>query len=208
MSLLEQHRCEEIIGDGTLVLDVGASVGDFALEARRAGGRVWCVEPFAPNIAALHRQGLTVIAAAAGSDDGWGELSEPADPVVRTTGCFLGAVSAMPTPGAVRVAGLASLLDATTMPAIDVMKVDIEGGEYALFGGAAPSTLRRIGFVTIECHAWTSPGQPRSVALGERDGAPYEPGSMATLLDRLSETHAMCIDGSTEDGCVMWGALR
>lgn len=178
---IDQHRARDRIGPGTVVLDIGASTGEFALPASRTGARVVCVEVLADNCAILRALGLEVIEAAAGPHDGWCMLVE-SEGAARATGSHIEA-----GPGPTRMLSLASILGQTGP--VDVAKVDIEGGEYALIDGTAQITLAQIAYLAVELHEWTTPDEPARPGVGVRAGAPMPTDAIGRLMARLSATH-------------------
>jgi hypothetical protein len=86
------------------------------------------------------------------ADDGfhWGSL----DPAPAT-----------PRIGTVTVPGvtLATLVDRLGLARIDLMKVDIEGAEIALFDAAPDDLLRSIAQITVEFHDFADPSRAPAV---------------------------------------------
>lgn len=69
------------------------------------------------------------------------------------------AAQSLTVPGA----SLAGLLDQLGLTQIDLLKVDIEGAEYALFDNAPDDTLRRCAQITVEFHDFMDPRQTPDV---------------------------------------------
>ena len=142
---------------GASVVDLGANIGAFTVFAACAvgpSGRVIAVEPHAPHVRAIGRNlaanrgaaPVSVVCAAAWSTSGRGTLvrDSSSESEWRIQPDLDG-----PIP-------LRTLDDLTAdLPGrVDLLKVDIEGGEVEAFRGAA-GTLGRTDRVVVECH---SPG--------------------------------------------------
>ena len=134
------------IEPGDRVVDLGANAGLFTLLAAACGARVLAVEAqsgFAPEIERnLDRNGLrdrvTVIVALIGA--GRGVFSDPEDVLSGSHGC------ARPP-----VLELGPLLDQHGFDRVDLLKIDIEGSEFALFQGEM-SWLDRVRRIAMEVH--------------------------------------------------------
>jgi FkbM family methyltransferase len=142
---------------GASVVDLGANIGAFTVFAACAvgpSGRVIAVEPHAPHVRAIEHNlaanrgaaPVSVVRAAAWSTGGRGRLvrDSSSESEWRIQPDLEG-----PIP-------LTTLDDLTAGLAgrVDLLKVDIEGGEVEAFRGAA-GTLERTDRVVVECH---SPG--------------------------------------------------
>ncbi len=134
-----------------VVVDVGANIGFTSLYfASRYGARlVVAVEPD-PDNATLLRRNLAqngieavVLESAVGPDDRVARFA-------RTTDSNLGRVADAGI--AVEMLSMASILERIGDAEIDMLKIDIEGGEGALFDAADLSWLRRVRAMMIEFH--------------------------------------------------------
>lgn len=140
---------------GASVVDLGANIGAFTVFAACAvgpSGRVIAVEPHAPHVQAIRRNlaanrraaPVSVVCAAAWSAGGRGRLvrdsSSPSEWRVQ--------------PDIHGPIPLTTLDDLTAdLPGhVDLLKVDIEGGEVEAFRGA-DRTLARTDRVVVECHS-------------------------------------------------------
>lgn len=197
---IDQHRARARIVPGSVVVDVGASTGEFAVPAREQGASVVCVEVLAENCAVLRALGFDVIEAAAGPVDGSCRLIEATGPA-RPTGSHIDL-----TAGPVRMVSLASIV-AYSGP-VDVLKVDIEGGEYALFDGADRSTMESVAFLAVETHTWTVPGEPERVGLGVRPGPRCDFTAPERLVATLTRTHDVDVVGPLDSGALVVGVRR
>lgn len=142
-----------------VVIDIGGYIGDFTLFAVRYLGaaRVIVCEPTAENFAVLqHNVALngygdrvTALDVAVGPP---GELALYVD---HATAGEVHASSHWYRDGerrAVTSVPLADLLDWQGLDRVDLLKIDCEGGEYAILGEAALETLARIDNVVFEYH--------------------------------------------------------
>lgn len=89
--------------------------------------------------------------------------------------------------------GLDDLVD--EHPAIDVLKVDVEGAEYDLIGDASRDALAAVRFIAMEWHA---------TGLGVPDGD----GKIGVLVERLLHTHHVEVSGDPSVGGMLYGTLR
>lgn len=130
---------------GTSAIDVGANVGIFTIPlALRAApsGRVFAIEPYAPNVARLleHLELNGVANAelhevAAGASDGTAELQLSDDPACPSTTIVPRHAAAQRTL-TVPQRRLDSMWHAAGRPQIGVVKIDVEGSEVTVLEGA------------------------------------------------------------------------
>ena len=148
------------------VLDLGAHVGMTALFQLDAlpGVRVVCVEP-SPHNAALLRENLqtfsdrtTVVEGAIGGQSGEVHL----DVGGWSWGGRIGAASGAGYP--VRCYTVDEIMTKTRLESIDLMKIDVEGAEAAVFA-KCDSWIGAVGSIMIEIH------EPYSLAHFHRDMA-------------------------------------
>lgn len=150
-----------------VVLDVGANNGKFArsYRARFPGARLVCLEPI-PHLAARLRElkgaahgGFEVIETALSNTDG--SASFVINQFEDTSSLLEPDSEQMPEsyrsamqPKArveVRTARLDTLMQECDLQSIDILKMDIQGGEYAaLEGAAAALAARRISIIALE----------------------------------------------------------
>jgi FkbM family methyltransferase len=148
----ETRLVSDLLKPGDTFIDVGAHIGWFTtIAARRVGadGAVIACEPFPANAAALRRNlalnnatNVRLVEMALGSQPG--ELS-------LAPGTDSGSITALDYGQGQRTTAKMTTLDevATEMPAITLLKMDVEGWEpQVLRGGSA--TLRRTRNVLFE----------------------------------------------------------
>jgi FkbM family methyltransferase len=140
----EVETARACLQPGDVAVDVGANVGLFTVPLALAvgpGGRVLAVEPLPENVERLetnlHRNGLgnvTVVSAAAGSQDGAVQLQVAADSAFSS----VAAVTKYRVVGALRVPcrRLDSLWDELGRPRVALVKIDVEGAELSVLDGA------------------------------------------------------------------------
>jgi FkbM family methyltransferase len=162
---------------GPAVLDLGANVGLFGLYARRElpGCRIIGYEPDPENVAVLRRN------LEAGLEAGWYELVVGAAGVANRKARFafgLGDKSHEAETGS-----LVAVHDVLPrMAGCDLVKVDIEGGEWDILGDPRLAALGPKTIV-LEYHAARCPGgEPLASAVGLLSAAGYE------VLHQASET--------------------
>jgi FkbM family methyltransferase len=145
------------LGAASVIVDLGANRGEFALQMSRCfGGRYYLVEAN-PELHASLRSGTSfpVLPYAVAPVDG---------PVRFNVAQNDEGSSILPLPETseydctlartVEVAGkrLEAILAEIDEPHIDLLKVDIEGAEIEMLTTADPTLLRTIGQITVEFH--------------------------------------------------------
>lgn len=140
---------------GSLVVDIGANIGIFALYAAWCGAReVRAYEPSAESFACLERNirenGLEGVIRARRA----AVMGRPSDPVPFPRGSSV--FNAVGTPGAggdhdmVPVASIDEVL--RDLPRIDLMKLDCEGGEYDILLEGPAGVFDRVRAMKLEYH--------------------------------------------------------
>jgi FkbM family methyltransferase len=157
-----QERTEfELLMDmtepGAVFIDVGANVGFYALEAcRRAGetGRVLAIEADPRSVRLLKQnieqnalgERLICAAVCAGPKDGEVEFFEATEPSL--SGMGESSRSAVRSVLKVPMRSIDSLVSETGRPRVDLVKIDVEGFEFAVIEGAI-DTLRKSDAVVM-----------------------------------------------------------
>lgn len=140
------------IGADSLVLDLGANLGEFSLGMiARFGCRVVAAEPLQELIAKIPEQKLlTVLPVAVGGSSGSIAISVFPDRCAS----ICGSAAALETPAVreVPIVTLRELRGRVHAVAVDLMKLDIEGAEIGLFNNSTDGELLEIGQITIEFH--------------------------------------------------------
>lgn len=141
---------DRALGPGSVAVDVGASIGTWAMSAARTGATVHACEPDPVNLdvleANVRANGLsgrvTIHAAALGEHDGQGSL-------VAAGRRYLNRISEAPggMGSECSVRTLARLVDDLGLDQVDVLKVNTAGGELPVMTGAL--SLFRAGRVRL-----------------------------------------------------------
>ena len=152
-------------GERPLIIDCGAHVGFSALWFRRTFPEavIFAVEPNPENAAVFRRNlegeaGVTLFAGAVWNTPGSLRLTDAAAGMAGRR-----AVSADDAGqgGDVAAITIAEILERTGATRALIVRIDIEGGEEALFGGDTP-WLDNVEMLVIERHDWLYPWQGSS----------------------------------------------
>jgi FkbM family methyltransferase len=151
------------------VLDLGGNIGLFSCAVLPRAERVITVEPVLAN----YRQAARNLAANGGNPTDLlrhaltGRSGEEVAIYLSSRSAAMNSLSAgWVEPGGVLgretvpSLGLEDLLTRTGCGEVDLLKCDIEGGEFDVFGAASAAVLRRIGRLVVEVHV--SPEHPSS----------------------------------------------
>lgn len=150
------YACLGRVAPDGVVVDVGAGLGDFALWAARQlrPRAVFAFEPHPGSFALLtHNLALNdarlvqAHAVALGAATGLKVLRRGAEPTQSRV-----VASGAGDTGDTEVWSLADAFDRCGIDVCDLLKVDIEGGEFALLLDAPPAVLRRIRHLRVEYH--------------------------------------------------------
>lgn len=141
------------------IVDLGAYKGESALyfTRRYPDAHVYALEPFRDNVAALKShlalnpedsKKITVIEAAAGNIDGKKDffLTENAEL------CSTININNVNTSEKVQIYTMQTIMEKYALDQIDLMKIDIEGGEYELLMQMPGTVLSRIQAIVMEVH--------------------------------------------------------
>jgi FkbM family methyltransferase len=154
----ERYPIELVEGDSPVVFDIGAFHGDYALMVRRilgAAAIIYCFEPNPERFASLqHLDGFSVHQLAMAADSGERTLYEDPDAPDRASLHYETVLTAGLTPSVenvVQTATLDEFCDEQGVERIDLLKIDVEGAEAEVLGGAADLLTRRaIGILQFE----------------------------------------------------------
>jgi FkbM family methyltransferase len=165
-----------VLPDDAVIVDAGANIGAFtAFAARRAPrAKIVSIEPFPTTRAKLERTiarnglGTRVVVRdwALARSDSSRVMDDGAGPSQSRGMLPRGAGRGVP----VNAVSLASLLEREGLSTVDLLKMDIEGGEHEVIAGAPPEVLRRIHRIALEYH----PNGPKSELFGRLTGAGFE----------------------------------
>lgn len=182
---------------GGVVIDVGANIGAVTLRCLDLGARgVYAVEPEPENRALLvaninanpgdGHQRVAVVDRAVG---------DPTLGPVDMAGTSGDAYSVHALGGTIQVLGCDDLIgwvvkDLGDNEKIALLKVDVEGAEYAWFNTATPAMLARVDRVAMEWHGNDKPG--------------YDPTNYGRLMTILAKTHSVSAFGDPETGGMLY----
>lgn len=141
-----------------VIIDAGANVGMFTLYAARQApqAKIVAIEPFPTTFDRLkqtieinHLSSVTCLNVALGKEAGQAIM-----PTTEMGSQFRQVVTGEDgRPGIpVPVVGLGEMLDQQGLDQVDLLKMDIEGGEYPTLLNATPEALRRIQRICLEYH--------------------------------------------------------
>jgi len=157
------ERAAVPIQPGWTVIDIGAGLGDFTVDAARKtpGGMVYAYEPFPGSFALLERNlalnrvdNARAFNLAVGAAEGSLSLrTDPAEPVMHHT-AYSGQDGTVVEVPAVPLDRLFADLG---IDRCDFLKIDTEGAEYDILMHAAPSTLAKIAHICLEYHDGFTP---------------------------------------------------
>jgi FkbM family methyltransferase len=186
------------LADG-LVVDVGANIGSFTVQAASTGAVVYALEPDGESAERLHAhleanellRRVEVVRAA----------------VARTGGTrfFRGGLASgshLAVEGEEHTVVPAASLDEVVRdalawsgePQVALLKVDVEGAEYETFESVSRATMDAVERLVLEFHV-------RVDGLTQAHFPP--PGHVGPLLERLGATHSVQVIGRTTVGGIV-----
>ncbi len=164
-SLFEIYGAAIAAGSRPLILDAGAHVGMSVLWWRHLfpKARIVAVEPSSANLSVLRRnvaglQDVTILHAAIANKPGSLRIVNPAAGGSATRVSAEGAGESVPA------LTVAQIMEQSGADEILLAKIDIEGGEAALFSGEL-AWLDRTHALAVETHDWLYPGERTSRSL-------------------------------------------
>lgn len=147
------------LGPDSVVIDAGAYVGEWSERVvERYDPTIHAFEPGEGAFARLERTfadrpRVHLHRAALGAHDGVARLDEagPGSTVTAATA----PAGAAAVPGEVEVRDVATLLDELGLDRVDLLKLNIEGGEYDVLDRLAETGwLPRVEVVSVQFHEW------------------------------------------------------
>ena len=172
------------------VIDIGANIGAYAIYASQTADRVIAIEPVPANVAQLRSNlacnGITNVAVEDVAITPSGERQ-----TIWTNRNNAGACSAYGTCGpriSARAARFNDILRKYAVTSVDVVKIDIEGMEYALLADPQSALLGCAKRIVVEFHSgWGYSGTPDTgVAMLRAAGFTVTP--VQPMLTRLAGT--------------------
>ncbi len=188
---------------GSVVIDCGANIGVFAKYALdRRAARVICCEPAPDTLAALERNlhdgvvngRISVIPKAVWSEPGTARFAMTADDPGSNQIVQAANVRGAETSIEVETTTIDAVVDELKLPAVDLIKLDIEGAESAAIHGAA-ETIRRF--------------RPRIAIATEHTGdVPANNKQVLQALDDVSEGYlTRCMECHAERSASFGGLV-
>lgn len=157
LNATRNHPLQEVPGPIGTVLDIGANIGLFTeLALRKGADRVVSLEISDKAISIfenLHndKENVTLIKKAA--YDKTGEITIYSDPNNSLVGSiFPNHTHGLSDSYTVESMSVADILVENSIERVGLMKVDVEGSEYAIFDGMTEDTLDRIDNLILEFH--------------------------------------------------------
>lgn len=154
-----------IVEDGWTVIDIGAALGDFAIDVavRNPQAKVFAVEPFLQshellkkNIALNSVANVKPLFVAVGADSGDGTLYTTGEAVQHTTLDDVGS-HAEAEKQAIKFQTLADLFAEQDIERCDYLKIDCEGCEFEILLHTNADTLGKIKHICLEYHNGFTP---------------------------------------------------
>lgn len=172
------YRLSDLPGGIEVVVDIGANIGAFALAvaARFPHARVYCYEPGARAFDQLVRNVTNNGLAGRVQTHKCAVVGSSREPVVDLWEPALSSSLSSIVPGLagegvapgrwehVPAVELGSVLGTVGGP-VDVLKLDVEGAEYEIFGSTAAKCLSLVSNIVVEYHAVPGVG-PTDIARG------------------------------------------
>ncbi len=151
------------IGEGAIVLDIGANIGAFSLFAAHRGARVYAYEPTPGTYARLRKnielnnvtQRVTALQNAVAGNAGKRELFlHPAVSGANTIAPYREHLDFVESGKGVLVEAvtLDDVFKANGIGQCDFLKLDCEGAEFEILRAASRETLARIRHIAMEYH--------------------------------------------------------
>lgn len=151
--ILEDYTQDFKVEEGQIIYDLGSCTGDFAILAAYRGAKVFAFEPDASNFnilkmnIELNKMGdrITAYNVAVGPEIGTSGF----DNISPSSG---GHSLSENAPFKVPVTTLQHIMKENNHSQIDLLKIDIEGGEYSIFSNPETAQLKNIKAIVGEYH--------------------------------------------------------
>jgi FkbM family methyltransferase len=143
------------IDESSVVLDVGAFIGEWSEKvSKRYGSTIYAFEPNPAVLDALTRR-LTDHPNIVRLEHGLGRTNHTATLTLAGPGSSLYTVDPQLDTARVQIRDVVAVLDELGITEIDLLKVNIEGGEYDLFDRLIETGwLPHIRLVSVQFHEW------------------------------------------------------
>lgn len=168
----ERLRYEYALGPGSVVVDAGGYLGDFATEiTARYNAKVYVYEPIPQYTQIIEKRlganpNIEIVCAGLGGAD---ELI-PMSIAGESTSAHQGAADTT-----AQIRAFDAEMDRLGIEHIDLLKVNIEGGEYALLDHLiATGWIDRIGDLQVQFHDFVPDAQAKRDRLGEQLGKTHQ----------------------------------
>jgi len=147
------------------IIDAGANIGLFAvlMASRYPDARILCVEPEPENFGLLqanttHYAGIVPVQAGIWSREAHLEVVSEG----HREWSFEVRETAASQPHAIPAVSIGSLIEAHSLPVIDILKMDVEGAEANIFSDNFENWLPKTKMIIIELHEDWLPGSSTS----------------------------------------------
>ncbi len=154
----EYRIADEVIKNAEVILDVGAHKGFFAAycTALSPKAKIFCVEPESKNLIALKNnkkinklKNVTIIEGALSDRTGDGNLAVTAD---SHNHYLTSVVDQKLAVQKIKTYSFSDLIKEYKIKLVSLLKMDIEGGEYAVFEGLSAEYFAQIKNIVMEYH--------------------------------------------------------
>jgi FkbM family methyltransferase len=166
--LRDEYRLARLPARLGCVLDIGANVGLFAARIAPRAGRVVCYEPVPENFAVLRQNlaawpSVTAHCEAVAAASGKLRIFRPASAALSGRHSACADASAHLSEGwdEARARSLDEVFARDGIETCDLLKIDVEGSEYAILHAASETTWARIARIHGEYHD-VAPDDPRT----------------------------------------------
>ncbi|MCA8959078.1 MAG: FkbM family methyltransferase [Planctomycetes bacterium] len=170
--LRDEYHLHGLLQPGWTVVDLGGNIGMFTARVAPHVHRVVVAEPVPENFDRLTINtggfdNVTALRVAVGDHDGTIPIYAPRS--AKTTGVYSAhpAGNALLSDDSIEVdcITLDRLFEQESIDRCDLLKIDVEGAEYAILGSASPDTLARIRRIHGEYHD-VEPATPENRIAG------------------------------------------